>query len=250
MAFRQATNLVSRGKYTSWRPSLVKSALSAHIPAIASTPFMARSMSATRPDPKETASAIISIVPGESMVAKTGTVLLSAAVAAYMVSKEVYIVDAEFYEMLTIFGAYYIWYLGGRDGAIEYFNERKATMKKVLETARHDHKAVVKERIDHISKLSDVVDVTKGLYDMSKDIARLEAETYELKQKVAFSSEVKGMLDSWVRYEASVREAQQRRLVEAVISKIEAGLEDPKVQQSILNQCVSDVESLAKSARA
>ena len=60
------------------------------------------------------------------MVAKSGSLLLGAAVAAYMVSKEVYIVDAEFYEMLAIFGAYYIWYLGGRDGAIEYFNERKA----------------------------------------------------------------------------------------------------------------------------
>ena len=41
-------------------------------------------------------------------------------------------------------------------------------MRKVLETARHDHKAVVKERIEHISKLSDVVDVTKGLYDTAK----------------------------------------------------------------------------------
>ncbi|TPX43349.1 hypothetical protein SeMB42_g04757 [Synchytrium endobioticum] len=237
-----------------WRPALAGNVFARNLPAIASFPGhimqQPRTMATSRRDPKETASALINIFPGEGMAAKSGSILFTAAVAAYMVSKEIYIVDAEFYEMLAIFGAYYIWYLGGRDGAIEYFNERKATMKKVLETARQDHKAVVQERIEHISKLSDVVDITKGLYDMAKDIAKLEAEAYELKQRVAFSNDVKSMLDQWVRYEASVREAQQRKLVEAVLSKIKTSLDDPKVQQTILNQCLSDVENLASTARA
>jgi F-type H+-transporting ATPase subunit b len=41
-------------------------------------------------------------------------------------------------------------------------------MRKVLNDAREEHKAVVHERISHISKLADVVDVTKGLYSISK----------------------------------------------------------------------------------
>lgn len=237
-----------------WRPTLARNALSKNLPIMASLPNImqqsTRTMANSRADPKETASALINIFPGEGVVAKSGSILLTAAIAAYFVSKEVYIVDAEFYEMLAIFGAYYIWYLGGRDGAIDYFNERKATMKKILENARQDHKAVVQERIQHISKLSDVVDVTKGLYDMAKDIAKLEAEAYELKQRGTFSNDVKSMLDQWVRYEASVREAQQKRLVDAVLSKIESNLADPKMQQSILNQCLSDVENLAKTAKA
>lgn len=42
------------------------------------------------------------------------------------------------------------------------------TIKRVLEQARSDHKAVVQERIQHIGKMSDIVEVTKALYEMSK----------------------------------------------------------------------------------
>jgi F-type H+-transporting ATPase subunit b len=37
-----------------------------------------------------------------------------------------------------------------------------------LENARNDHKAVVQERMDHIGKLADTVEVTEALYAMSK----------------------------------------------------------------------------------
>jgi hypothetical protein len=42
-----------------------------------------------------------------------------------LISKEIYLIDAEFFEMLSIFGAYYIVYSGGKDGAVAYFEERK-----------------------------------------------------------------------------------------------------------------------------
>jgi F-type H+-transporting ATPase subunit b len=38
----------------------------------------------------------------------------------------------------------------------------------VLENARKDHKAVVQERIDHIGKMEDTVEVTEALYEISK----------------------------------------------------------------------------------
>jgi F-type H+-transporting ATPase subunit b len=38
----------------------------------------------------------------------------------------------------------------------------------VLTQARQDHKEVVQERINHIGKMSDVVDVTKAMFEISK----------------------------------------------------------------------------------
>ncbi|KAJ3209973.1 atp4 subunit B of the stator stalk of mitochondrial F1F0 ATP synthase [Dinochytrium kinnereticum] len=203
--------------------------------------------SESKKDPAEAATSLINMFPGATPSQKAGSVLLTSSIAAYLLSKEVYIVDHEFFEMGCLFGAYYIWYSGGKDGAIEYFSERQSTMKKVLEQAREEHKAVVQERINHISKLSDVVDVTKALYESSKEIAKLEAEAYELKQKVTFTSEVKSVLDSWVRHEASVRENEQKLMAEAIIAKIRKDLTDPKLQTAILQQTLADVEKITKA---
>ena len=99
----------------------------------------------------------------------------------------------------------------------------------MLENARSDHKKVVQERIDHIGKMSDTVKVTEELFAISKEMAEMEAEIYELKQKKEFTSQVKQVLDSWVRQEAAVRESEQRKLSKQVIERVTAQLKDPKI---------------------
>jgi F-type H+-transporting ATPase subunit b len=64
-----------------------------------------------------------------------------------------------------------------------------------------------------------------------------------LEQKTALATEAKTVLDSWVRYEQSVKQRQQRELSESVIAKIEKELENPKVLKQILDQSVADIES-------
>lgn len=125
-------------------------------------------------------------------------------------------------------------------------------MKKILEDARKEHMEVVKEKINHISKVDELVDVTSHLYGMAKvsketnykEMAQMEAKIYELQQKVAFTSEIKSTLDAWVRHETNIRDQEQKRLVAQIIDKVKAQLQDPKVQQSILTQSIADVESM------
>ena len=198
-----------------------------------------------KPDPTAAAASLIDSLPGDSPAAKTSWFLIGASIATWIISKEIYIVDGEFFEMVCIFGAYYIWYSNGKDAAMAYFKDRKDTIARVLNQAREDHKAVVKERIAHIGKLSDAVEVTKSLFEQSKEIAKLEAEAYQLKQKVAYSTEIKSVLDSWVRHETSVRDQQQKRLVSHVIEKVKADLADPKNQQLILSESINEIERLA-----
>lgn len=81
-----------------------------------------------------------------------------------------------------------------------------------------------------------------------QETARLEAQAYELEQKTALASEAKTVLDSWVRYEQSVKQRQQRELADSVIAKIEKDLENPKVLKQILDQSVADIESKLRCA--
>lgn len=46
-----------------------------------------------------------------------------------------------------------------------------------------------------------------------------------------------------MRYEGQVKQREQRELAEAVISKIQEELKNPKVLKQILDQSVADVES-------
>ena len=71
------------------------------------------------------AESIISKLPGASTPAKTSTALIASSIAAYLISKEIYILDAEVFEVACMFGAYAIWYVNGKSSAIEYFTDRQ-----------------------------------------------------------------------------------------------------------------------------
>ena len=102
----------------------------------------------------------------------------------------------------------------------------------------------VKDRITSVSELQNVQDITKVLFEVSKETVQLEAEAFELKQKVDLAHEAKAVLDSWVRYEASVRQMQQKQLTESVLAKVKAELANPKFQDKVLQQSVGEVEQL------
>jgi hypothetical protein len=75
-----------------------------------------------------------------------------------------------------------------------------------------------------------------------QETARLESETFVQQQKVAMSSELKAVLDSWVRYEQQVKEGEQADLVKAVMDKVNAGLKDERTQKEILAAAVAEIE--------
>lgn len=187
---------------------------------------------------------MIKLLPGSNLQTKTTSFLAAASVATYLISKEIYVLDLETIEMFCLFGAYYIWYNGAKPGALDFFKQKKEDIRKVLEKAREDHAAVVRERIEHVTKLADAVPVTNALYDISKDIATLEKQVYEMKQKVAFTQSVKTQLDAWERYELNQRDQQQKMVAQKVKQRIEELVKDPKVQEKVLSQTLKDIDSI------
>ncbi len=97
-------------------------------------------------------------------------------------------------------------------------------------------------RIDSVSQQKDVVDVTKGLFAIAKETAEAEQKVFELSQRTQLASEVKAVLDSWARFEASEREAEQKQLTDAVVRKVTEQLQDEKLQKQILDNAIAEVE--------
>ncbi|OWB87012.1 hypothetical protein B5S33_g5757 [[Candida] boidinii] len=195
-------------------------------------------------DPKTKATSLIDTLPGNSALSKTGILATSTAAAIYAISNELYVVNDE-----TLLLATFIGFMALIGKAIapaygEFARNRTAHVLGLLNEAREGHVNAVKSRIEQVSNLKDVVSTTKALFEISKETAAVEAEAFELKQNVQVASEAKSVLDSWVRYEAQVRQLEQKQLSSTVIAKVKSEITNPKFQDKILAQSVEDVEKL------
>ncbi|QEU61218.1 Atp4 [Kluyveromyces lactis] len=204
-----------------------------------------RYMSTPAPqDPKAKASSILDALPGNTALSKTGILATSAAAAVYAISNQLYVLNEETILVATFTGVV----LAGIKFLAPAYNEfaenRVKQVSSILNSSRTKHVDAVKERIESVSELKNVSDTTKVLFDVSKETVKLEAEAFELKQQVDLAAEAKSVLDSWVRYEASVRQLQQQQIADSVVAKVQSELGNPKFQEKVLQQSVADVEKL------
>ncbi|KAG9245956.1 putative ATP synthase subunit 4, mitochondrial [Calycina marina] len=198
-------------------------------------------------EPKKKAQSIIDSLPGNSLISKTAILSSSAGVAIYALSNEYYVVNEETVVALCLLSIWTAVIKFGGPLYSEWAEGQSNKIKNILNAARADHTEAVKTRIESVQQLGSVVDITKTLFEVSKETAQLEAKAYELEQTTALAAEAKTVLDSWVRYEGQVKIRQQKELSESIIAKIQKELENPKVLQQILQQSVADVEKIVQS---
>ncbi|KAF8906311.1 hypothetical protein CPB84DRAFT_1884202 [Gymnopilus junonius] len=196
----------------------------------------------------ERASEIIEKLPSSpNLITKTGTALLGVGAAAAAISQELYVVNEE--TIILIASAIVFTYIGKvlREPYSQWAEGHISRIRNILNDARAEHTGAVKERIDNVAQLKDVVSITQSLFAASKETAKLEAENFVQLQKVTLAGELKAVLDSWVRYEQQVKEREQANLTKSVIDKVLASIKDEKVQKEILQNAVAEVEQLVKS---
>ncbi|BGP50493.1 atp4 subunit B of the stator stalk of mitochondrial F1F0 ATP synthase [Rhodotorula kratochvilovae] len=206
-----------------------------------------RLQSTSAPAPAAKASALIDALPGNSLVSKTGIVTLTAATTAAAISNELFVLNEE----VVILGSFVIFlgYVSSlvREPYREWADGQIQKVKDILNSSRAAHTAAVGERIESVQELKEVEALTKSLFELSKQTAELEHETFRLKQEAAIAADIKSVLDSYVRHEAQIREQEQRDLVQTVLANVEKQLGDKKLQRDILLSSVAEVEALVKS---
>ncbi|KAI2624352.1 hypothetical protein GGR54DRAFT_596084 [Hypoxylon sp. NC1633] len=239
MASRLATRAFGAARL---RPSIVPRALPAVTSLTASRPA-----SSVPDEPKAKAQSILDSLPGNSLISKTAILSSAAGLSIYAISNEYYVVNEESvvaFCLLAVWGALIKF---GGPMYKEWAEAQNEKIKGILNSARADHTQAVKNRIENVQQMGGVVNITKSLFDVSKETAQLEAQSYELEQSTALAAEAKTVLDSWVRYESQVKQRQQRELAESIIAKVKKELENPRALQQILQQSVADVERIVSS---
>ena len=102
------------------------------------------------------------------MVAKTAILSAGAGVSIAAISNEIYVVNEESIVALCLLTVFYA--VGKYGGPMykEWADAQVARIKGVLESAREDHTAAVRARIDSVKQLGGVVEITKQLFEVSK----------------------------------------------------------------------------------
>ncbi|KAF8476866.1 hypothetical protein BDZ91DRAFT_708247 [Kalaharituber pfeilii] len=196
------------------------------------------------PDPKSKAQSIIDSLPGSTIASKAAILSAGAGLSIAAISNELYVVNDETLVAFSLLSVFWAVAKYGSPMYTEWASGQVAKIRDILNSARADHTQAVKERIDNVNQLGSIVEVTRDLFAVSKETATLEAKTFELEQRVQFVNEIKSVLDSWVRYEAQVKQRQQKELAESLIAKVKKELENPKTLQQILQQSIMDVEKI------
>lgn len=214
---------------------------------VASQLMHARAMSSQQP-PAERASEVINKLPSSpNLITKTGTAILGSGLLAAAISQELYVMNEETviavgYLILFTYIAKII-----RTPYKEWAEGHINRIKNVLDSSRAEHTQAVKDRIESVNQMKDVVSLTEGLFAVSKETAKLESEIFVQRQRVALASEIKTVLDSWVRYEQQEKEQEQAQLVKSVVDNVLKNLSDEKTQKDMLIWAVSEVEQLVKN---
>ncbi|GMM41758.1 hypothetical protein FOG51_03185 [Hanseniaspora uvarum] len=113
-----------------------------------------------------------------------------------------------------------------------------------LKDGRQNHLETVTNKIDEIKALESVHSTTAELYKASKDTLILENETQKLQQIGALKSEIKQVLDSWVRHENNLKQEQQKLIAKEVIANVNSKITDKTFQANVLNESINELEAL------
>ncbi|EDR08704.1 uncharacterized protein LACBIDRAFT_249479 [Laccaria bicolor S238N-H82] len=201
--------------------------------------------SSNPPPPAERASEIVNKLPSKpGLITKTGTAVLGTGLAAAAISQELYVVNEESIVLIaSIIVFTYIAKVGPDwEPYSQWAEGHIQKIRNVLNSARSEHTGAVKERIESVGQMKDVVSMTEALFALSKARPLFTSSNFVEQQKVAVAHEIKSVLDSWVRYEQHLKESEQADLTKTVIDKVLASLKEPKTQQEILASAVAEVE--------
>jgi F-type H+-transporting ATPase subunit b len=107
------------------------------------------------------------------LISKTAILSSAAGVSIYAISNEYYVVNDETIVAICLLSIWAAVFKYGGPLYSEWADGQINKIKNILNAARADHTDAVKTRIESVTQLSSVVDITKTLFEVSKVCDRL-----------------------------------------------------------------------------
>jgi len=210
------------------------------------------SSTALRPVRQEPGKVRFGFVPEEwfqmfhSKTGVTGPYAFAFTVSTYLLSKEIYVLEHEYYSGLSLA---LIWIV-----AIKKLGPKlAATLDKQIDNYEKDwnegrvqEKQVLEEQIADEEKAQWSMEGQNILIQAKRENVGLQLEAAYRERIIAAYQAIKNRLDYQVEIANAETRIAQRNLVEYVVSKVKAAITPDQEKQNI-NKCISDLALLAKA---
>ena len=123
-------------------------------------------------DPKKKAQSIIDALPGSSLISKTAILSAGTGVTVWAISNELYVMNEETVVAFCLLSVFYGIFKYGGPMYSEWADGQISKIKGILDTAKAGHVDAVKARIEDVKPLSQVVEITKQLFEVSRSERR------------------------------------------------------------------------------
>ena len=107
-------------------------------------------------------------LPGSSAISKTAILSSGAGLSAYAISNEFYVMNEETVVAFCLLSVFYGIFAYGGPMYSEWAAGQVKRVRDILDTAKKGHADAIKVRIEDVKPLNNVVEITKGLFDVSK----------------------------------------------------------------------------------
>lgn len=125
-------------------------------------------------EPKKKAQSIIDALPGSNLLSKSAILSSTAALSIYAISNEYYVMNEETVVAVCLLAVWGGLIKYGGPAYKEWAQGQNEKIKNILNSARADHTEAVKTRIEDVKQMSEVVDITKSLFAVSKVNATMD----------------------------------------------------------------------------
>lgn len=102
------------------------------------------------------------------MASKTAILSAGTGVSVWAISNELYVLNEESVVAFCLLTVFYGIFKYGGPMYKDWSDATIGRFKEILNTARKGHAEAVKTRIEDVKPLSNVVEITKGLFEVSK----------------------------------------------------------------------------------
>ncbi|ENN77509.1 hypothetical protein YQE_06034, partial [Dendroctonus ponderosae] len=217
--------------------------------AVADTPA---SSTALRPQRQEPGKVRFGFVPEEwfqafyNKTGVTGPYAFAFTLSTYLVSKEIYVLEHEFYSGLSILimWTYGIKKLGPKVAA--FLDKDIDNYEKEWNSGRENEKEVLQSQIANEEKLQWSIEGQNLLLAAKRENVGLQLEAnYRERLHTAYQA-VKNRLEYQVEKTNAERRIAQKNLIEYVVARVKASITPDQEKQNI-NKCISDLALLAKA---
>ncbi|XP_011630075.1 ATP synthase subunit b, mitochondrial [Pogonomyrmex barbatus] len=177
----------------------------------------------------------------------SGPYVFAITVSTYLLSKEIYVLEHEFYNGLSL--------LVICVASVKLFGSKVAQaldkevdkLDKELEDTRTNEIAFYEESIAHEKKEQSNLDGQRMIMDIKKENIKMQLEGTYRERMMQIYEEVKKRLDYQVQIQTLERRLAQKHMVQWIVNAVLKSI-TPEQEKATLLQCIKDLDGLAAKA--